>query len=556
MAAGTAEALLQDTYGIRLLGYLCSIDEGAVAARLEGEISLPPRAEHVLTRELLPVAARVAADAERQPFLRGMNLAQMLGQYHEPSGMSIGNALRSSAGGEIADPPETSDRLEAILLRLAVDQYPALLVNRAEPWHPFGLYLFHRPDTDELERLVVADSDLGKLYPSDEPSGDGKRGFMYTLNRGNSIQSALFAQMAIQPAWDSVNVRVADPSPADLCAELRTHLDLLRRTLRGEQVSVRALTAFTGLTTQGGNAIATPWGTLRPLREHERKLVPPVQEGAVSTTDEQGNQVTVSYGGELVLETTVEYALTVEPIADEPAPRRWPHKSRLSDLLRQTQTVQLGALLAVPRPSSQPVIARPAWTWIEDLLAFGSSISWSDTRSAPGFVPYSLRTEECQEISRFCRLIDRHRPASSDIAIRRVISAAQSRAEPADRLVDSAIAWENLFGTSEGEPRLRISAALAWLLADDAASRAALQLEAKAIYDARSKIVHGASFSDEELPELANRAFGLALDSLRTLFAERQDVLRLAGGAQRSLSLILDQRVDQREGTADENAAH
>jgi hypothetical protein len=97
------------------------------------------------------------------------------------------------------------------------------------------------------------------------------------------------------------------------------------------------------------------------------------------------------------------------------------------------------------------------------------------------------------------------------------------RAEPADRLVDSVIAWENLFGTSEGEPRLRISAAMAWLLAGDAATRReALQLEIKGIYDARSKIVHGAAASDDpRLPDEASRALALGLDSLRVLFSER-----------------------------------
>jgi len=539
MVGGSAEALLRETYGVRLLSYLCAADESDVAARLEGNLTLRAESEVVLNGELLPLATRVAADADEQPFRTAMRLSQTLGQYHEPLGISVGNAIRRAAGGEIAAPPDVPGRLETLLCRLAIDQFPALLVNRAEPWHPFGLYLFRHPDDAEVQQLVLADADLARLYPSGDPSG-GRRGYMYTLNRGNSIQSVLMAPMAIQAAWDSVTVRTANPSPDDLCTVLLRHLDLLRGAIRGERVRVRALVAFTGIKAEDADTIAMPWGSLRPLGDHERRLASPIQEGDVTTTDDAGGQVTVSYGGELVLETTADYRLTIKPITDDPLPGRWPHIGSLNDLIAQTEAIQLAALLAIPRPPAQSVIARPAWTWIEQLFAFGSNLGWSDTRSAPGFVPYALTAEDCRELTRFCELIDRHRQPTADIAIRRVISAVQVRAEPADRLVDSVIAWENLFGTSEGEPRLRISAAMAWLLASDAATREALQLEIKAIYDARSKIVHGAAANDPDLPDQANRALGLALDSLRVLFSARDDVLRLGDGAKRSLRLILD----------------
>lgn len=539
MARGSTEALLRETYGVRLLAYMCAADEPDVAARLEGSLSLRAEAEAVLSGELLPLATRVAADAEDEPFRASMHLAQILGQYHEPLGMSVGNAVRRAAGGDLATPPEAPGRLETLLCRLAIDQFPALLVNRAEPWHPFGVHLFRHPDNAEVQQLVLADVDLARLYPSEDPFG-GKRGQMYTLNRGNSIQSVLMAPMAIQAAWDTVTVQMADPDPDALCIALLRHVDLLRAALRGERVSVRALVAFTGLKVDEAHTIGTPWGPLRPLRGHERLLASSTQEGEVRTTDDAGREVTVSYGGELVLETTVDYRLTVRPIDDDPALGGWPHIGSLNDLIGQTEAIQLAALLAIPRPPAQLVIARPAWTWIEELFAFGTNVGWSDTRSAPGFLPYALAPDDCQELTRFCELIDRHRPPSAAIAIRRVISAAQTRAEPADRLVDSVIAWENLFGTSEGEPRLRISAAMAWLLAGDAATREALQLEIKSIYDARSKIVHGAAAPDDPgLPNEASRALALALDSLRLLFSERDDVLRLGDGAKRSLRLLL-----------------
>lgn len=109
----------------------------------------------------------------------------------------------------------------------------------------------------------------------------------------------------------------------------------------------------------------------------------------------------------------------------------------------------------------------------------------------------------------------------------------------ADRLVDAVIAWENLFGTSQGEPRLRISAALAWLLAEDSGARETLQSQAKSLYNSRSMIVHGGKPDESELAEPANAALTIARDALRVLFRDRPDVLALPDGAARSQRLIL-----------------
>jgi hypothetical protein len=124
--------------------------------------------------------------------------------------------------------------------------------------------------------------------------------------------------------------------------------------------------------------------------------------------------------------------------------------------------------------------------------------------------------------------------------MRRCISAAHERADPADRLVDAVIVWENLFGTSEGEPRLRVSAAMAWLLGADGKDRRRLQLALKRIYDARSKVVHGGDVAPQELAGTALDALTYSVDIMRVLFRDRQDILGLADGAARSLAVLLD----------------
>ena len=166
-------------------------------------------------------------------------------------------------------------------------------------------------------------------------------------------------------------------------------------------------------------------------------------------------------------------------------------------------------------------------------------------------MPTELSSGECEAVEFWCELVEAHWSPRVDIAVRRVLSAAHARADPADRLVDSVIAWENLFGTSEGEPRLRISAAMAWLLARSGVERQDLQREVKQLYDDRSKIVHGASFNEVAIAEKASRALELARRSLRVLLQERPELLGLPDGAARSLSLILSGDFAERpEGSA------
>jgi hypothetical protein len=163
-------------------------------------------------------------------------------------------------------------------------------------------------------------------------------------------------------------------------------------------------------------------------------------------------------------------------------------------------------------------------------------------RSSPGFMPYELSPQEFESVGEWALLVESRWSPRIDIAVRRFLSAANARTDMADRLVDAVIVWENLFGTSQGEPTLRISAALAWLMADDAATRELLQIELKGIYAYRSKIVHGERSNESSLGEQADAALNHAREALRVLFRDRPDVLALPDGAARSLPMIMGGR--------------
>jgi hypothetical protein len=538
------EALLVETFGLRLLAYLCDSGEGEMEERIEGGVSLSAPAEAVLVNYLVPLAESVAQHRMEHPGLPVAFALEPLGRFDAAVGTTVGNALRAAAGGIVPEPlPGTTadhDPVKSQLFRLGRDAYPQLLAPVEEPWHVPHLLFFHHPARVGLDKALAEDDQLSRLYPDDDP-GLGRRGAIFnSLGQGHSIQSVMFGETIISAAWDAATMTTEVPSLDDLFKAIDSNVDVIRAAVDGGQPQVPALLVFTGVATAGSRVIRTPWGPLRPLGEVERRASPATLEGAVSSTDADGKSVTVSYSGELVLETKVPFGLVVRPwdYMERGVPD-FPSVGDTDELRRRIEGVQLAVFLAVDRPSGSWATARPAWQWLADPLSQGRAMGWADTRSSPGFMPYELTSKDCDEVASWTQRVDARWTPPVDIAVRRTLSAAHARSDAADRLVDAVIAWENLFGTSEGEPRLRISAAMAWLLEPSEDARRSRQDQIKRLYDDRSKIVHGARFDEQVIGERANDALSLARQSLQVLFRDRPDLLELADGAARSVRLIL-----------------
>jgi hypothetical protein len=541
---GTADALLLETFGPQLLAYLCNVGEQQVDERFRDGTSLPGPSEAALA-QLIPLAERVAQQRLHQPGYPFSLSLSVLGSVPAGADTSIGNLIRLSAGGEVEEPEVvgSGDEVAAHLHRLARDAYPQLLVPSEEWWgQPMHLSFFHHPARADLQRAVHEDPQLSRMYPSED--GDlGRRGYVVnSLGRGGTVHSVMFAESVLRAAWDLASMATAIPSLGSLYGALEESVDLLRRALAGEPTETRALFAFTGLTT-GGRTVGTPWGVLRPITEAERGVSPPSLDGAVSGTDAEGRSVTVSYAGEVVLDTRIPFGLSAHGCEPGEEPPDFPSSTQLNGaraMRRRREGMQLAVLLAVDRPAGQWATARFAWHWIADPTSHGRSMGWADPRTAPGFMPTELSEDECDALRRWCDVVEARWSPHVDIAVRRLLSAAQVRNDASDRLVDSVIAWENLFGTSEGEPRLRISSAMAWLLTETVTERTDLQKEIKQLYDDRSKIVHGGTFDESAVTEKANRALELARSCLQALFRDRPAILSMSDGSARSLALILN----------------
>jgi Apea-like HEPN len=455
---------------------------------------------------------------------------------------SIGAALHRAAGGEIPGDllAGVDDPVKSALDRMAIDAYPLLLAPVDRQWRIPRVSLFQHPLRAALQASIQADPALARLFPEEE-EGLGRSGYMYTsLGRGGGFQDAIFGEMIIASAWDTAAMATRVPALSQLIEQIHRNVDTLRLAAAGKQVAVPARVICTGFTTHGGRSIATPWGPLRPLHEWERDLAPAALEGAVTSTHQDGKEVTVSYASEMLLETEVPYAIVVDRAPDpEGGPTKWPVISGFDTLWRHLEAFQLSVLLAADRPTGSWVTARLAWRWVGDPFGHGANFGWQDAHSTPAFMPYELSDAECDAVAEWASRVDAQWTPRIDISARRLLSAANSRTDMADRLVDAVIVWENLFGTSQGEVRFRISSALAWLLEAEPVARETLQRKLKILYDYRSQIVHGGNPDEAALGEHANNALSYSREALRTLLRDRPDILALSDGAARSLRLIM-----------------
>jgi hypothetical protein len=224
-----------------------------------------------------------------------------------------------------------------------------------------------------------------------------------------------------------------------------------------------------------------------------------------------------------------------------PAPETipsWPSDMHPPEALeRNSERLRLSLLLAVKRDVRVQLL--PTWRHLDDPLGHGLATGWFDPRQAVGFMPTRLTQDEVASWSEWYETLTHQRIDRINVAITRILRAVAERREPADVLIDSVIAWENIFGTAEGEPTLRVTSSLAILLESDTEKRKALRSRLGTIYALRSAVVHGnRSLTPADNP-LCQEALEVALRAVRVLTREGANVLDLQDGAMRSQHLIL-----------------
>lgn len=288
-------------------------------------------------------------------------------------------------------------------------------------------------------------------------------------------------------------------------------LKTLKRLLVGEQVSVRCSVGFVGAELPG-RPLKTPWGTIRAPTSGELDL-------RAATP--------VAHSQELVLATEIPLEVRVESEPDPGAalgPNPFVDKvvSNFVSIEQKADLLALALLLGLER--EPPVAIARTWTLVENPLNQGPTLSWF--QNAVPLHPHVLQPSDRRRIRTWVARVDRDYSDRIEIAVKRTLSSLTTRSDTTDRLIDAVIALENLFGSDSGELTFRISAGCAFLLERDPTRRQDLQKEVARLYRVRSKIVHGshAPAPNDVAPD-ATAASKIAVDSLRTLFARRPDLV-------------------------------
>ncbi|MBP2705398.1 hypothetical protein JOL79_16405 [Microbispora sp. RL4-1S] len=454
---------------------------------------------------------------------------------------SVARNMHEHTSGGQADVPARDD-LQRSLISLALDAYPAFLLP-AEP-SPIPLMdetsfrvtqaIYRHPEAEAFCELFLHEPALETAFQRVEGSGHVAMVYRST-GQGGTLQLLMIPHIILNLTWRHIEDNAS--SPEAFAVQAVRELQLIRAALSGRPRSISAKFAFTGIILPPGSQFDIDGGQVRPFTEAEKRLAPPSLDGQVSSTDSSGNTTVANYAGDVVVEYKIPYRVRIER-HDATEANSFPEDMRPPIALGKMLTrLRFSLMLAVEREFRVQLI--PTWTYFDDPLSTGINLSWNDPRQGAGFVPTQLSEEEVRAWSELYRRLNAPEVERIDLALSRILRAVAERRDPGDVLIDSVIAWENLFGTREGEPTFRITMSLATLLETEPAAREKLRSSLSSIYRLRSNVVHGSDELKADDYPRCQEALDIAIRSVRALIMQRPDILRLPDGGRRSTALLL-----------------
>lgn len=527
--------------GTRLLAYLLGIDEADLPALISG--TRPPSSRQFIAIELMS-AFRVDSSRLVDDKMTATLLQTWLSQISE-TGRTIAAGLRVAVTDE-PNLPELEDNLESLIRDLAIDIYPLYLLPpdpslatawrfapRANP-HASGVS-FRHPKTKafcDAALEVPPFKDLFELV--NESIGYAATTFRNT-GSGSTLQLAMMPGTVLDGAW--TRLPEGSESLDDFIEAAIADFRLARDLLRGKTRSTKAILAFTGVMLPDGSQLNFSDSIVRATTDADRQFAPDSLKSQLTGTDADGKTTVINYDGDVILEWKYPFRMRAERgVVDFPS--QWPQEMLPPEKLEQdVKRLRFSLMLAVVRDSRVQLV--PTWRHIEEPLSSGRSMSWNDPRQGVSIMPTELTMDEFESWRDWYDRLNTRYVDKIELAITRILRAIAERREPSDVLIDSVIAWENLFGTSEGEPTFRVTMCLAKLLEDTHEKRKELRTKLSAIYGLRSKVVHGSRNLKADEYSKCQDALDVAIAAVRTLTTDRTDILELPDGAARSAALLL-----------------
>jgi hypothetical protein len=525
-----------DALGESLLGFVC-------ASPLEPAEAMSPAAR-VIIRQINDVLS-TAVDGQNDPVAMKQYLRYRMGDFDQ--GDVVALALHRQAGGVVAM-PAYRDRLDHLVSQLALQCYPLLLMPPEEPFLDMPGFvssrvsslLFHHPLAQEFQESVLANDALAAAFTEHgESSGYSTRMIFRSTGSGSSVQLWSLLSIVIGGAWRTRPEAPAMPDVNEFARQVVRRWHVVKRILTGRSPRpVQARMAFTGIRLPGAASYDFGPLSLRSVGAKDQDYVPKGLPGQLTGTDAQGNSVAIDYAGDVVVEVELPYGVEqLPPLADDSFPefpQRLLDMNNLEDLSRR---LRMSLLFAVERGHRVQIVS--SWQLIDDPLGHAPSVGWSDPRQSVGLMPTQLTDDEMESWRTWFDRLGAPGGERLAVAMTRVLRASAERRDPVDVLIDSVIAWENAFGSSEGEPTLRVTASMARLLEQDPALRNVLRAKLAKIYALRSNAVHGLPIGSREFT-LCYDALDQAIRALKVLFTDRLDLLAEANGTDRTNRLLLE----------------
>ncbi len=533
-------AWVEAATGAVLLAYLLGCDTVALQTVVSGETPLTEKQAEVINtfsafRSALP---KDLDETGVTNVVRGW-VAQ-LGE----DGRSTGRLMHEHVLGA-EDPPVGRDDVEDALIALAADAYPAYLLSpdpdhmpMMEPVSFLTSMVIHRhPEAKTFIEAALRDPVLGKIFATETETSGHIASVYRNTGSGGGLQLVMLPSLVLGTTWR--HVRDGDHTPERFADQAIKELALVRRVLGGKSAPIVARFAFAGVLLPTGAQLDLGDGIVRAATDADRELAPDVLKGQLQATDAAGQTTFINYDGDVILEYKFPYRVRLtSPVLEDPPPA-WPEDMRPPAALEQTaMRLRFSLMLAVERETRVQLVT--TWRYFDDPLSSGRSMSWSDPRQGTGIMPTQLTDAEVVAWGEWYQRLSTKHAARIELALTRILRAIAERRELSDVLIDSVIAWENLFGTKEGEPTLRVTVSLAKLLEPAGTARRALRTRLRDIYTLRSDVVHGSVSLKEANYPMCQEALEVAIRAVRVLATERTDILELPSGAERSNTLLLE----------------
>ncbi|MFJ3022508.1 hypothetical protein ACIPH4_16405 [Streptomyces tendae] len=472
---------------------------------------------------------------------RWINLASLATMRLMDASKSNASVLREACGGEMEMPQWIEgDEVHRILIGYARDAYPAFLINRPDEEWVMGGFFYHADERESVDfcRAVLRDAQLRYLFPEfverdpDELDHAALRRvdslLYFEPGQGGSYQLPLLASHLVNSSYTRCVV-TGDDSFASYMDAVERNLADARAMAAGRTAKLPVVLGFSNIALSGIDRIELPSGHLRRVTAIDACFLP--------------SQVSVD--ALLVLDVPVKIAVKARhPKNNEEhghevwdraqkSFREWRNSlqwqvdcHRLAFMLADSDTHRSGAIQILQVAVNPLLGSATAW--------------WSDSRVQTSAVEVSIDAGRVDDVRYWVENVTEQHPRSLRVAMRRILSAASTRTDPMDSLVDAVLAWENMFSDSP-ETSLRVCGSLALLLEPlDRDRRRELVRELTGIYSTRSAIVHGNARepSTDTVYADGDRALEVAVEAMRRLY-KNPELLKSQNASARGKDVLL-----------------